>query len=192
VGFAPSDEPHRWIIRFLVLDPALKAARKLTDMGWYGLPPSDGFERWAAFGLLHSIINPQMDDCASAVSTQAACTGFLIATNPDTRTIDTVTSFYDPPWAGGFASHHGSMAVMADGSVAVLHARDYRVEWINGDRSRTLGPRIRYEWRVLPEPRRARIADSINLIRSRQYALDVADWKLDSADVADTGRGRQD
>ncbi len=73
---------------------------------------------------------------------------------------------------------------MADGSIAILRAHEYRVEWINHDRSHTLGPRIPYAWRPLDARERSRLADSINADHQHRYESDLALWRLDSTDVA--------
>jgi hypothetical protein len=62
-------------------------------------------------------------------------------------------AFY--PW-------YDEVVVSTDGSVAIFHARDFRVEWIGSDGTRTMGPNLTYTWRTLAIADRQRLVDSVN------------------------------
>ncbi len=59
--------------------------------------------------------------------------------------------------------------VMADGSVAILSGREYRIHWLNVDGTRTDSPRIPFPWKHLDDAMKQTIADSINAAREQSY-----------------------
>jgi hypothetical protein len=59
--------------------------------------------------------------------------------------------------------------VTSDGAVAVLRGREYRVDFYNGDGTRTAGPRLPYAWKPLDDAEKTRVADSINTYRRKQF-----------------------
>jgi hypothetical protein len=50
--------------------------------------------------------------------------------------------------------------MLPDGSLAVVRGREYRVEWVNLDGTRTLSPRIPFDWKHLSDDDKAAILDS--------------------------------
>jgi hypothetical protein len=60
-------------------------------------------------------------------------------------------------------------ALAADGSVALLSGREYRLRWINTDGTRTESPRLPFTWDPNPDEEKQRIADSINTQRKKSY-----------------------
>lgn len=68
-------------------------------------------------------------------------------------------------------------ALMADGSIAILSGREYRLRWINTDGTRTESPRLPFTWDPNPDDEKQRIADSINTERQRSYEKMMASRK---------------
>jgi hypothetical protein len=60
-------------------------------------------------------------------------------------------------------------ALVADGSVALLSGREYRVRWINPDGTKSDSPRLPFIWDSNPDDEKQRIADSINTQREKSY-----------------------
>jgi len=107
------------------------------------------------------------------------------------------------------AGHHFGIAVMnpillsddfallEDGSVALIRAQDYHVDWITPAGVRESSPRIPHEWHRLTDSAKAAIVDSMkryNAAHARhvtqydqrgQFAMDVVDDVVDPAQLAD-------
>ncbi len=119
----------------------------------------------------------------------------IIALNLGTRVVDTVGSFLGDvrrvkrsPGSSFITTEvfqpQDLHAVVADGSLAIVRAREYRIDWVNPDRSRTAGPRLPYPWQRLSESDRARIVDSSNVSRAKAFEEKLTAWIEDSANVA--------
>jgi hypothetical protein len=52
-------------------------------------------------------------------------------------------------------------AVLADGSVAVLKGKDYHVEIVHTDGTRTVGPKLSFDWQRLSDDDRTAVIDSV-------------------------------
>jgi hypothetical protein len=66
-----------------------------------------------------------------------------------------IETIFDPiPWTDDWA-------VLSDGTIAVVRGRDYRVDFIAGDRSVTSGPKVPFAWQRLTEDDKAAILDSV-------------------------------
>ncbi|HET9423968.1 MAG TPA: hypothetical protein VFO55_01245 [Gemmatimonadaceae bacterium] len=65
-------------------------------------------------------------------------------------------------------------AMMADGSIALLSGREYRVRFINPDGTKSEPPRLPFAWVHNPDAEKTRIADSINAVREKNYQERVA------------------
>jgi hypothetical protein len=74
--------------------------------------------------------------------------------------------------------------VTPDGAVAVLRGREYRVDFYNGDGTRTPGPRLPYAWKQVDDAERARLTDSINTQRRKQFDDMIEDMKKQAANPA--------
>jgi hypothetical protein len=97
----------------------------------------------------------------------------VIASRLDTRRVDTLAFI-----GTGSVTHatapqnkaemrapfpfYDEVVVSADGSVAIFHAREFRVEWIGADGARTIGPSLPYSWRPIAQEDRQRLVDSLN------------------------------
>jgi hypothetical protein len=61
-------------------------------------------------------------------------------------------------------------AVLSDGSVAFVRGRDYHIDWVNPDGSRTASPRIPFEWQRLTDEDKVAFIDSVKAARERMGA----------------------
>jgi hypothetical protein len=76
---------------------------------------------------------------------------------------------------------YDDFATTSDGTIAVFHAREYRVEWIAPDNRRLTGARLTYPWQRLDDAGKTRILDSINGRRKGIYDSTLAARAADSA-----------
>ena len=58
-------------------------------------------------------------------------------------------------------------ALVSDGSVALVRGRDYHVDWINADGSRTSSPKVPFEWQRLSDEDKVAFIDSVKAARER-------------------------
>lgn len=63
-------------------------------------------------------------------------------------------------------------AVLPDGSVAFVRARDYHVEYLAPDGTRTDSPRIPYEWQRMTDEDKQRLVDSVRTAQQRSSVTD--------------------
>jgi hypothetical protein len=61
-------------------------------------------------------------------------------------------------------------ALVSDGSVAIVRGRDYHVDWVNADGSRTSSPKIPFEWQRLSDEDKVAFIDSVKAARERMGA----------------------
>ena len=60
--------------------------------------------------------------------------------------------------------------VLPDGSIAIVRGRDYRVDWVNADGSRTSSPKLPFEWQRLSDEDKVAFIDSVKAARERLMA----------------------
>jgi hypothetical protein len=65
-------------------------------------------------------------------------------------------------------------ALVADGSVAILSGREYRLRWLNTDGTKSDSPRLPFTWDHNGDEEKQRMADSINTQRLKSYDDRVA------------------
>jgi hypothetical protein len=65
-------------------------------------------------------------------------------------------------------------ALAADGSIALLSGREYRLRWINTDGTKSESPRLPFKWDYNSDEEKQLTADSINAARLKQYNERVA------------------
>jgi len=58
-------------------------------------------------------------------------------------------------------------AVLADGSIAFVRGRDYHVDFVNADGSKTSGAKIPFEWQRLSDEDKVAFIDSVKAARAR-------------------------
>jgi hypothetical protein len=73
-------------------------------------------------------------------------------------------------------------AVLSDGSIAVVRGRDYHVDWINADGSRTSSTKMPFDWQPLDEARKTALIDSAMI-------ADEAQWGVSKTPVAAVATG---
>ena len=61
-------------------------------------------------------------------------------------------------------------ALVSDGSVAIVRGRDYHIDWVNADGSRTSSPKIPFEWQRLSDEDKVAFIDSVKAARERMGA----------------------
>jgi hypothetical protein len=61
-------------------------------------------------------------------------------------------------------------AVLSDGTIAVVHGRDYRVEFIGADGSRTVADKIPFDWQRLTDEDKVAFIDSTRAAMERRRA----------------------
>ncbi len=81
--------------------------------------------------------------------------------------------------AGPYSLSDG-FAVTADGSVAIVRTREYRIDWVNRDGTRTVGPRMPYLWHALSDAEKAHLVDSVNAASNKAFADKLAARAQDS------------
>ena len=79
-------------------------------------------------------------------------------------------------------------AVMADGSIALLSGREYRLRWIDSTRTKTESPRLPFTWDHNPDEEKMRIADSINASREKSYNDRMASRQRQADSLKASGR----
>ncbi len=119
---------------------------------------------------------------------------YVVRWNPATRVTDTVTkigtgvnrittvrstglSSVPPLFSFAF---YDELVVTTDGSIAIFHAREGRLEWYGADRARVAGTRLPFPWRRIADDERAHIVDSVNTGKKQQFDSAVAKRAADS------------
>jgi len=74
-------------------------------------------------------------------------------------------------------------ALVSDGSVAIVRGRDYHIDWVNVDGSRTSSPKIPFEWQRLSDEDKVAFIDSVKAARERMGA--------NAPQIATNGGGNQ-
>jgi hypothetical protein len=105
---------------------------------------------------------------------------FIVAVDIDTRQQDTLAAVRVPTFDlryrrtvdGGYTFEEtfnplpvtDAWGVLADGTVAVVRAADYRIEYLNADGTWTSSAKLPYEWRRLTDEDKERLVDSVSLV----------------------------
>jgi hypothetical protein len=58
-------------------------------------------------------------------------------------------------------------AVLSDGSIALVRGRDYHVDWVNPDGSKSSSPKMPFEWQRLTDEDKVAFIDSVKAARER-------------------------
>ncbi len=117
------------------------------------------------------VMNPSThaSDTLTKTSTGVSVTVSLSASGTGTRSGGSLFPFVD------------GLAVANDGTIAVLRSREYRIEWINADRTHALSPRLPFAWHRITDDDRAGMLDSLNRANSAAFDKGLARWISDSA-----------
>lgn len=65
-------------------------------------------------------------------------------------------------------------AVLADGSVAILRGRDYHVDFVNADDTKTSAPKVPFDWQRLTDEDKVAFIDSVKAARTKLLASSPA------------------
>lgn len=122
-------------------------------------------------------------------------TAFIVAADPDTRKVDTIAVIKIPATAMKINQSAGSVnispvvnplqitdewAVLADGRVAVVRGRDYRVEYLNGDGTMTSSGKLPFDWQRLSDDDKQKVIDSTKVAQQKvalnEYATNMIRW----------------
>jgi len=112
---------------------------------------------------------------------------FIVAVDLGTRKIDTLASMRIPkqkseirmtPEGGfNFYSHINPMpmtddwAVLADGTIALIRGRDYRVEYLHPDGTWTSSQKLPFDWQHYTDEDKQRLVDSVKKMNERSLAM---------------------
>jgi hypothetical protein len=177
----------------LVIDPNGKITRTMAVPepdyvqsligGPFGTPGLDARGR-----LVHRALpGRQLRDAAFSVSPDSAV---LTRFDLTTRSVDTVGKFMIPkitlhekPASDGWTEYVALVnplpltddwAVLADGTIAIVRGREYRVDFVDEDDHITSGPRVPFDWERVPEDARAGIIDSTKAEMEKLQAAQAA------------------
>jgi hypothetical protein len=81
-------------------------------------------------------------------------------------------------------------AVMADGSIAILHGREYRMSWINTNGTRSVSLPIPFPWKRVLDAEKQRMVDSANAEEQAKYQAALTKARQDSVAGAAVGQRR--
>jgi hypothetical protein len=96
----------------------------------------------------------------------------------------TPTPLVRPPISSMQFRVNDSWALMADGSVAILHGVDLRIDWINANGTRSATRPFAHEWKRITDDEKVRMADSVNQTYRRMDETRVTMYIRDSTAVA--------
>jgi hypothetical protein len=172
------------LVSMLVIDPDGKIVRTMAIpdprgmLGFLGGPSgTPGLD--AQSRLVYAVMpfRPTREPAAGARSLGDSAP--IIRFNLESRTRDTVTKFAVPPAHYAvrtirFGKETSSMtwraldptpttddwAILSDGTIAVVHGREYRVDMIDVNGRVSAGPKLPFEWQRLSEDDKSAIIDS--------------------------------
>jgi hypothetical protein len=81
-------------------------------------------------------------------------------------------------------------AVLSNGSVAFVRGREYRVDFVNPDGSRTSAPKIPFDWQRLSDEDKVALIDSVKAQRARMAAANPGTPGGPGQQIAMDGGGR--
>ncbi|MEJ7809936.1 MAG: hypothetical protein WKG32_05890 [Gemmatimonadaceae bacterium] len=61
-------------------------------------------------------------------------------------------------------------AVLSDGSIAFVRGRDYHIDWLNADGTRSSSPKMPFDWQRLSDDDKVAFIDSVKAVRARMAA----------------------
>lgn len=176
----------------LVLDQGGRIARvrsvpRVRDVNWitstsYGWPGIDAKGRLVF--RIPAEVGPPLVAPPKGVPwfPQDPDSAFVVGIDFDTRKVDTLGSVRVPkePFTvkqNGFGFSYNSLtnpmptaddwAVLADGSVAFLRWRDYRIDYLNPDGTRSSSPKLPFDWQRMTDDDKQRLTDSVANVQRR-------------------------
>ncbi|HKS05779.1 MAG TPA: hypothetical protein VJR92_05660 [Gemmatimonadaceae bacterium] len=183
----------------LVLDGNGKVARVMaaprpTDLPMIANVSSavDGRGRLIYRGRIQAPMRPPTPG-QPFVPPQQPDSGPILRADFETRTVDTLTYLRIPKTVtvsqdmpgGGRRTSGGNppiasvddFVIMSDGTIAILRAQDYHVDWIESDGDRASTPKMQFDWRRLTDEEKQRIIDSAATAQAERAAK-LADQML--------------
>jgi hypothetical protein len=177
-------EPNTTIGRVMALPPGQTSFNRNTQFGPAQLSSP-------THGLLYTVRKsvPRFCNTGPDSTSTSEDSAYVLRMEHDRRSVDTIATLA----SGGFtisrcngASYRvplfpfiDDMVVTTDGSIALLNARTYSVEWITPDGTRSTS-KVPYAWRRLTDVDRTQTLDSINGLRKSRYDTLVARRAADS------------
>ena len=163
--------------------PPGNAATYLTNPSTYGFP---GYSPTLGIVYRLPMPRPQIErppNGAPEITRKFDDSALVMTMNIKRRTVDTLARVYTGSTltlklsANNTNSNTQSpifpifddWTVTPDGAVAILRGREYRIDFYNGDGTRTPGPRLPYAWKQVDDEERTRLTDSINTQRRKQF-----------------------
>ena len=181
-------------LSMLVIDPAGKVARVMSvprSQDAFALTGvTTGTPGFDASGRLVYRMSPRFDFRGAPGAAPAAPTmpdsAALVRVDLATRVIDTVAWLkIQAPRMQVIQEGEGRIrmqseynplpvtddwAVLSDGTIAVVRGRDYHVDLVRADGSRTSAPKVPFEWQRLTDEDKVAFIDSVKAHRERQLA----------------------
>ena len=175
--------------------PSGNAVQYLTNPTTYGYP---GYS--PSLGIVYRLPMPRPQVVRPAagepeITRKYDDSALVMAMNVKRRTVDTLTRIFSGATVTMKLSANSTNSntqtpifpifddwtVMPEGAVAVLRGREYRIDFYNGDGTRTPGPRLPYAWKQVDDAERTRLTDSINTYRRKQFDDMIEDMKKQAA-----------
>ncbi len=119
--------------------------------------------------LVRMDFDTRKTDTVVAIGTGSVLITQLRSSGSATSAVTPLFPFYD------------DAVVMTDGSLAIFHAREYRLEWLTADGQRSPGKKLTYSWLRVTDDDRQRLLDSVNSGRKHLYDSALAKRAADSA-----------
>ncbi len=155
----------------------------------------------SAFGFVYRFPRPAAVQLRNAGTPRLEDSMYIVRMDLTSRRVDTLTKLASGP----VANHIGAIfttsvvgpiptqpkrrpdllpfadeaAVTTDGSIAMLHGHDYRLEWISPDGSHS-ATKLTYPWRRITDADRQHMVDSLNAAGRAKYDSLVAKRAADS------------
>jgi hypothetical protein len=191
----------------LVLDPSARLARvrsvpRVRDAQYLTQPGSFGWPGIDAKGRLIYRMYAEAGPPAVAPPKgvpwfpQDPDSAFIVAMDLDTRKLDTLGSIRTPKQlfivrrSGEFGFNITSLnnplpstdewAVLPDGTIAFVRGRDYRIEYLNADGTRTSSAKLPFDWQRLMDEDKQRMVDSMKAVQRKSamtsYVTQMIRW----------------
>jgi hypothetical protein len=173
----------------LVIDPSGKVVRTMavpraSDAqnligGPFGTPGFDGAGRLVYRSANSQALN-QRRDGGDSLPPQPPDSAMIVRFDLATRTLDTVARFSIPKVGLLIVKDDkgrsvptsivnpmpvsDDWALLADGTIAVVRGRDYRVDFAGADRTLTSAPKVGFDWQRLSEDDKVALIDSMKTV----------------------------
>jgi hypothetical protein len=182
---------------FLVYDGVGKVARVIappkpsdvmTIIAYTGVAALDAKGRLVYRGVLPT--HPTMNAAGQMVPPTPPDSAPVLRGDFDTRQIDTIgmvgipvyqtktrtdslgrttrTTIYDP------LTRSDNWAVLTDGTIALVRALDYHIDWVKVDGTRYTTPKMPFDWRKYSDEEKAGLIDSMRAGMERNYKARMA------------------